>query len=97
MPFLDHDFVEVAATWPPDLKLGSRGEGVPKEPSRSLLPAEVIYRTKGYSPVAGVHHLNGPVLGMLRDALTNNTRTMLGSNTLWRLAVLEMWLQSMKA
>jgi len=34
---------------------------------------------------------------MLRDALTNITRTMLGSNTLWRLAVLEMWLQSMKA
>jgi len=63
VPFLDHDFVEVAATWPPDLKLGSRGEGVPKEPSRSLLPAEVIYRTKGYSPVPGVHHLNGPVLG----------------------------------
>ena len=119
VPFLDHDFVELAATCPTDLKLASGGKGVLKEASRSLLPADVIDRTKGYFPVPGIRHLNGPVLEMVRDALTNDaarnrglyrpetlaallaapndTRTVLGANTLWQLAVLEMWLQSMEA
>ncbi len=119
VPFLDHDFVELAATCPSDLKLASGGKGVLKEASRSLLPADIIDRTKGYFPVPGIRHLNGPVLEMVRDALTNgaarnrglyrpevvaalleapnDTRTVLGSNTLWQLAVLEMWLQSMEA
>ena len=119
VPFLDHDFVELAATCPPDLKLGSGGKGVLKEASRSLLPADVVDRTKGYFPVPGIRHLNGPVLEMVRDALTNDaarnrglyrpevvaalleapndTRTVLGSNALWQLAVLEMWLQGMEA
>ena len=119
VPFLDHDFVELAATCPIDLKLASGGKGVLKEASRSLLPADVIDRTKGYFPVPGIRHLNGPVLEMVRDSLTNDaarnrglyrpetlaallaapndTRTVLGANTLWQLAVLEMWLQSMEA
>ena len=119
VPFLDHDFVELAAMCPTDLKLASGGKGVLKEASRSLLPADVIDRTKGYFPVPGIRHLNGPVLEMVRDSLTNDaarnrglyrpetlaallaapndTRTVLGSNTLWQLAVLEMWLQSMEA
>jgi asparagine synthase (glutamine-hydrolysing) len=117
VPFLDHDFVELAATCPADLKLASGGKGVLKEASRALLPSEVIDRTKGYFPVPGIRHLDGPVLDMVRDALTNDaararglyrpetveallaapneTRTTLGSNALWQLAVLEMWLQSM--
>jgi asparagine synthase (glutamine-hydrolysing) len=119
VPFLDHDFVELAAMCPTDLKLASGGKGVLKEASRSRLPADVIDRTKGYFPVPGIRHLNGPVLEMVRDSLTNDaarnrglyrpetlaallaapndTRTVLGSNTLWQLAVLEMWLQSMEA
>jgi asparagine synthase (glutamine-hydrolysing) len=119
VPFLDHDFVELAAMCPTDLKLASGGKGVLKEASRSLLPADVIDRTKGYFPVPGIRHLNGPVLEMVRDSLTNDaarnrglyrpetlaallaapndTRTVLGANTLWQLAVLEMWLQSMEA
>ena len=119
VPFLDHDFVELAATCPSDLKLASGGKGVLKEASRSLLPADIIDRTKGYFPVPGIRHLNGPVLEMVRDSLTNDaarnrglyrpetlaallaapndTRTVLGANTLWQLAVLEMWLQSMEA
>jgi asparagine synthase (glutamine-hydrolysing) len=119
VPFLDHDFVELAASCPPDLKLGGGGKGVLKEASRPLLPAEVIDRTKGYFPVPGIRHLHGPVLEMVRDALTNRaakdrglyrpaaveallaapneTRTTLGSNALWQLAVLEMWLQSMES
>lgn len=119
VPFLDHDFVELAASCPPDLKLGGGGKGVLKEASRAMLPAEVIDRTKGYFPVPGIRHLTGPVLDMVRDALTNRaaqdrglyrpgavnallaspneTRTTLGSNALWQLAVLEMWLQSMES
>jgi asparagine synthase (glutamine-hydrolysing) len=118
VPFLDHDFVELAATCPADLKLSSGGKGVLKDASRKLLPAEVIDRTKGYFPVPGIRHLHGEVLGMVHDALTNDaararglyrkgtvdrllaapndTRTTLGSNALWQLAVLEMWLQSME-
>ena len=118
VPFLDHDFVELAATCPTHLKLGSGGKGVLKEASRALLPAEVIDRTKGYFPVPGIRHLHGEILDMVHDALTNDaararglyrtdtvdrlfaapneTRTTLGSNALWQLAVLEMWLQSME-
>ncbi|CAN5599917.1 N-acetylglutaminylglutamine amidotransferase [soil metagenome] len=70
VPFLDHEFVELAATCPADLKLAAGGKGVLKEASRKLLPAEVIDRTKGYFPVPGIRHLDGPVLEMVRDALT---------------------------
>jgi asparagine synthase (glutamine-hydrolysing) len=118
VPFLDHDFVELAAACPPDLKLGSGGKGVLKNASRALLPSEVIDRTKGHFLVPGIRHLHGQVFDMVRDALTNDaararglyrgetidrllaapneTRTTLGSNALWQLAVLEMWLQSME-
>jgi asparagine synthase (glutamine-hydrolysing) len=72
VPFLDHDFVELAATCPAELKLASGGKGVLKDASRALLPAEVIDRTKGYFPVPGIRHLHGPVLDMVRDALTND-------------------------
>jgi asparagine synthase (glutamine-hydrolysing) len=115
VPFLDHDFVELAATCPAELKLASGGKGVLKDASRALLPSAVIDRTKGYFPVPGIRHLHGPLLDMVRDALTNDaarrrglyrnetvnalladpnqTRTTLGANALWQLAVLEMWLQ----
>jgi asparagine synthase (glutamine-hydrolysing) len=118
VPFLDHDFVELAATCPAELKLAGGGKGVLKDASRALLPSEVIDRTKGYFPVPGIRHLHGDVLDMVRDALTNDaararglyrretvdalltapneTRTTLGANALWQLAVLEMWLQSME-
>src|ERR1700742_547877 len=119
VPFLDHELVELAATCPPELKVAHGGKGVLKDAARALLPADVIDRTKGYFPVPGIRHLNGPVLDMVRDSLTNDaarnrglyrpetlaallaapndTRTVLGANTLWQLAVLEMWLQSMEA
>ena len=118
VPFLDHDFVELAASCPPELKLASGGKGVLKDASRSLLPAEIIDRTKGYFPVPGIRHLDGEVFDLVRDALTNDAarsrglyrrealdallnapnegRTTLGANSLWQLAVLEMWLQSME-
>jgi asparagine synthase (glutamine-hydrolysing) len=72
VPFLDHDFVELAATCPAELKLAHGGKGVLKDASRDLLPSEVIDRTKGYFPVPGIRHLRGDVLDMVRDALTND-------------------------
>jgi asparagine synthase (glutamine-hydrolysing) len=118
VPFLDHDFVELAAACPAELKLASNGKGVLKDASRALLPHDVIDRTKGYFPVPGIRHLGGEVLDVVHDVLTNDaargrglyrkdtvdallaapndTRTRLGANALWQLAVLEMWLQSME-
>ncbi len=72
VPFLDHDFVELAATCPPELKLASNGKGVLKDASRALLPSEVIDRTKGHFPVPSIRHLHGELLDMVRDAVTND-------------------------
>ncbi|HWH14976.1 MAG TPA: N-acetylglutaminylglutamine amidotransferase [Miltoncostaeaceae bacterium] len=69
VPFLDHDFVELAASCPPELKLAQEGKGVLKEVGRRILPHEVIDRPKGYFPVPGITHLEGAVLDRVRDAL----------------------------
>jgi asparagine synthase (glutamine-hydrolysing) len=117
VPFLDHEFVELAAACPPALKIAGGGKGVLKDAARRLLPAEVIDREKGYFPVPAIRHLSGPLLERVRDALTgdaararglfrpdyvsrllaapNETRTTLGSNALWQLGLLELWLQEM--
>ena len=62
VPFLDHELVELAAACPPALKLADGGKGVLKAAARALLPAEVIDRPKGYFPVPGIRHLEGPFL-----------------------------------
>jgi asparagine synthase (glutamine-hydrolysing) len=69
VPFLDHEFVELAATCPPELKLAQGGKGVLKDIGRRVLPWEVIDRPKGYFPVPGLTHLEGKVLDRVRDAL----------------------------
>ncbi|MFB9546037.1 N-acetylglutaminylglutamine amidotransferase [Micromonospora sagamiensis] len=69
VPFLDHEFVELAASCPPELKLAQGGKGVLKEIGRRVLPWEVIDRPKGYFPVPGLTHLEGKVLDRVRDAL----------------------------
>ncbi|HEX6969864.1 MAG TPA: N-acetylglutaminylglutamine amidotransferase [Micromonosporaceae bacterium] len=69
VPFLDHEFVELAATCPPELKLAQGGKGVLKDIGRRLLPWEVIDRPKGYFPVPGLTHLEGKLLDRVRDAL----------------------------
>jgi asparagine synthase (glutamine-hydrolysing) len=70
VPFLDHDLVELAAACPPELKVAQGGKGVLKEAARTVIPAEVIDRPKGYFPVPALTHLEGPLLDMVRDALT---------------------------
>ncbi len=69
VPFLDHEFVELAASCPPELKLAQGGKGVLKDIGRRVLPHEVIDRPKGYFPVPGVTHLEGDVLERVRTAL----------------------------
>ncbi|MEH0829932.1 MULTISPECIES: N-acetylglutaminylglutamine amidotransferase [unclassified Micromonospora] len=71
VPFLDHEFVELAASCPPELKLAQGGKGVLKEIGRRVLPHEVIDRPKGYFPVPGLTHLEGKLLDRVRDALTS--------------------------
>jgi asparagine synthase (glutamine-hydrolysing) len=114
-PFLDHEFAELAAACPPELKLAHNGKGVLKEASRKVLPAAVIDRKKGSFPVPAIINLEGLYLQRVRDALhssaaksrdlfqpayveklladPNKNRTTLGSNQLWQLGLLEMWLQ----
>ena len=115
VPFLDHEFVELCAAVPPELKLALGGKGVLKEASRRLLPAAVIDRTKGHFPVPAIIELEGEYLQRVRDALQapeararglfrreyvdalladpNAHRTRLGSNQLWQVGLLELWLQ----
>jgi len=71
VPFLDHELVELAARCPPELKLADGGKGVLKAASRGIVPDAVIDRPKGYFPVPGVRHLDGPILESVRAALTN--------------------------
>ncbi|QHC59961.1 N-acetylglutaminylglutamine amidotransferase [Rathayibacter sp. VKM Ac-2760] len=115
VPFLDHEFVDLVGTIPPELKLADGGKGILKRAVRGTVPDEVIDRTKGSFPVPAIRQLEGPYLERVRAALSdpaarrrglfdqasvdslladpNSTRTRLGSNELWQLALLEMWLQ----
>jgi asparagine synthase (glutamine-hydrolysing) len=70
-PFLDHELVELAARIPPELKLADGGKGILKAAGRGVVPDAVIDREKGYFPVPALSHLEEPVLGMVRDALTS--------------------------
>ncbi len=69
VPFLDHEFVELAAACPPALKLAHGGKGVLKDASRRVLPAAVIDRPKGYFPVPQLSSLQGEALELVRDVM----------------------------
>ena len=70
VPFLDHELVELAAACPGRLKTAEGGKGILKRIARSVLPAEVIDRPKGYFPVPPLIYLQGPYVELLRDALS---------------------------
>ena len=74
VPFLDHEFVELAAACPPALKLAHGGKGVLKEASRRVLPAAVIDRPKGYFPVPQLSSLEGEALELVRDVMASSAR-----------------------
>ncbi|WP_229402208.1 N-acetylglutaminylglutamine amidotransferase [Micromonospora okii] len=115
-PFLDQDLVALAAACPPEHKAAQGGKGVLKEVAREVLPAEVIDRPKGYFPVPALRNVDGPVRGLVTEALAapaarrrglfrrayvdellaepERARAAAGSNKLWQLGLLELWLQS---
>jgi len=69
VPFLDHELVEFAAKIPPGLKLKGDGKYILKEAARTVIPAAVIDRPKGYFPVPALKYLRGRVLESVRDYL----------------------------
>jgi asparagine synthase (glutamine-hydrolysing) len=71
VPFLDHELVELAARIPPHQKLRDGGKGILKDVARRVIPSAVIDRPKGYFPVPALKYLDGPFLGLARDALTS--------------------------
>lgn len=69
VPFLDHEVVEHAARIEPRLKVGNGGKYILKQAARTLLPAEIIDRPKGYFPVPALKYLEGDDLGFVRELL----------------------------
>ncbi len=69
VPFLDHQFVELAAQIPPALKLKHQGKGPLKLISRGLLPDTVIDRPKGYFPMPALKYVRGEFLEFMQDIL----------------------------
>jgi len=78
VPFLDHQLVEYAARIPSRHKLGDGGKKVLKEAARSVIPAAVIDRPKGYFPVPALKYLEGSLLDYVRDALLSDTARQRG-------------------
>jgi asparagine synthase (glutamine-hydrolysing) len=71
VPFLDHELVELAGRVPAELKLRNGGKYILKEAARSVVPATVIDRPKGYFPVPALKYIRGPFLDLVRDVLTD--------------------------
>jgi len=69
VPFLDHEFAELAARIPSAEKLKGGGKGILKDVARRIIPSEVIDRKKGYFPVPQLKYLAGPTLDMVRDTM----------------------------
>jgi asparagine synthase (glutamine-hydrolysing) len=69
VPFLDHELVELAARIPAEFKLASGGKGVLKDAARSVIPAEVIDRPKGYFPVPALKYIQGEYLDFVHGIL----------------------------
>ncbi len=69
VPFLDHELVELAARIPASLKVKEGGKHILKEGARSVIPAEVIDRPKGYFPVPALKYLEGEYLDFVREIL----------------------------
>jgi asparagine synthase (glutamine-hydrolysing) len=69
VPFLDHELVEFAARIPAELKVKGGGKHVLKEAARSVIPADVIDRPKGYFPVPALKYLRGEYLDFVKGIL----------------------------
>jgi asparagine synthase (glutamine-hydrolysing) len=72
VPFLDHHLIELAASMPPELKLGSGGKHILKRIARGLLPDAVIDRKKGYFPMPALKYVRGEFLDFMADILNSH-------------------------
>jgi asparagine synthase (glutamine-hydrolysing) len=91
VPFLDHELVELAARIPARHKVANGGKHVLKEAARSVIPAEVIDRPKGYFPVPALKYLRGEFLDYVSDTLNAQAARSRG---LFRRDVVDSMLQS---
>jgi len=71
VPFLDHELLELAASMPPEYKLGSGGKHALKRIARGILPDAVIDRPKGYFPVPALKFVKGEFLTFMQDILNS--------------------------
>ncbi|CAK0762645.1 asparagine synthase (glutamine-hydrolysing) [Gammaproteobacteria bacterium] len=69
VPFLDHTLVELAASMPTALKIGSGGKHILKNIARGRLPETVIDRPKGYFPVPALKYVRGEFFEFVHDLL----------------------------
>lgn len=91
VPFLDHELVQLAARIPARHKVAQGGKHVLKEAARSVIPAEVIDRPKGYFPVPALKYLRGEFLDYVRGILDSQKALSRG---LFRRDAVESMLQS---
>ena len=78
-PFLDHVFVEFAATIPADLKRqGGRGKAILRNALRDLLPAEVLNKPKTGFGVPLAQWFRDDLSEMLRGVLLDETSAKRG-------------------
>ncbi|MBF0200879.1 MAG: N-acetylglutaminylglutamine amidotransferase [Desulfamplus sp.] len=71
VPFLDHEFVELAAKIPAIHKVGHGGKHILKEAARDIIPHDVIDRPKGYFPVPALKYIQGDYLDFVKDIVTS--------------------------
>ena len=70
VPFLDHQFVEFAASVPPHMKLrGKQGKYIMKKAVEDLIPHDIIYRKKMGFPTPITDWLLRPEASFIRDYL----------------------------
>ena len=118
VPFLDHEFVELAGAHPARAEAGRRRQGrAEARPAAASCPTPSSTGPRATSRCRRSGSSKGRTCERVRDALTDPaarapravppaavertagrprtpTRTTLGSNALWQLGLLEMWLQS---
>lgn len=78
-PFLDHEFVEFAATIPSHLKRNSSGgKLILKQAMKNLLPSEILNKTKTGFGVPIAKWFRGDLAPMLKETLLSESSTRRG-------------------
>nr|WP_212567545.1 N-acetylglutaminylglutamine amidotransferase [Enterovibrio nigricans] len=78
VPFVDHELVELAASMPLSMKLGSFGKHVLKHIAKARLPEHIIDRPKAYFPVPALKYIQGECLDFMRMVLLSDTARQRG-------------------